>query len=93
MKFVGLHLEGPFISKEKKGAHREEYVETLDVGGIKKMIDFYGSLRFVKIITMAPEQSFAMEVIKYLVKENIIVSIGEDLSHILVITKPERNFM
>jgi N-acetylglucosamine-6-phosphate deacetylase len=69
-------LEGPFINKEKKGAHKELYIEALDSQGIKKIIEHYGSLNFVKIITMAPEQPFAMETIEDLAKRGITVSIG-----------------
>ena len=74
--YIGLHLEGPFISKEKKGAHKELYIEALDSQGINKMIEHYGTLNFVKIITMAPEQPFALKTIEDLTKKGITVSIG-----------------
>lgn len=73
---VGLHLEGPFINKDKKGAHKELFIEALDSQGINKMTEHYGTLDFVKIITMAPEQPFALETIKDLTKTGITVSIG-----------------
>ena len=69
-------MEGPFISKEKKGAHKELYIESLDSQRINKMIEHYGTLDFVKIITMAPEQRFALETIEDLAKKNITISIG-----------------
>ena len=48
---LGLHLEGPFISKEKKGAHPEQYLKDLK-GGFKDVEDTYGSdLSNVDIIT------------------------------------------
>lgn len=73
---TGLHLEGPFINKDKKGAHKELFIEALDSQRINKMTEHYGTLDFVKIITMAPEQPFALETIKDLTKGGITVSIG-----------------
>ena len=41
------------------------------------MINHYGSLDHVKIITMAPELPFALETIKALTKMGIVVSVGK----------------
>ena len=41
------------------------------------MTEHYGTLDFVKIITMAPEQPFALETIKDLTEGGITVSIGQ----------------
>ncbi len=43
---LGLHLEGPFIAPEKKGAHSLEFVRDLS-GGFKEVVDVYGSLEDV----------------------------------------------
>ena len=51
---LGLHLEGPFISTEKKGAHKLEYIQNLN-GGFQDIMDTYGNLEDVSIITLAPE--------------------------------------
>lgn len=77
---LGMHLEGPFINKEKRGAHEEMLIEALDSRGIEKMIDYYSSLDCVKIITIAPELPFALDTIKALKNRGIIVSIGHTMS-------------
>ena len=72
---IGLHLEGPFISKEKKGAHPEQYIRDFD-NGVDDLVNMYGSLNDVSIITLAPEKRGSDRVIKELVHRGITVSLG-----------------
>ena len=80
---LGIHLEGPFISSEKIGAHELSTLRKFD-NGVKSLQDVYGSLDALKancsIITLAPEFENAMEVIEYLTKNNIVVSIGHTMA-------------
>lgn len=55
---LGAHLEGPFISKSKKGAHDEQYITKADY----MLIEEY--LRVIKLITIAPEVDGNMSFIK-----------------------------
>lgn len=71
-----MHLEGPFISKEKKGAHPEAYVRGLD-NGVADVEEVYGSLNDISIITLAPELPRAFEVVSELVSRDIAVSVGK----------------
>lgn len=48
-EIVGVHLEGPFININKKGAQRGEDIITADI----KVIEGYEDL--IKVITIAPE--------------------------------------
>lgn len=44
--------------------------------GLNDIIDTYGSLENIQIITLAPELKNSEEVIKELTKHNIVVSVG-----------------
>ena len=51
---LGLHLEGPYINPAKKGAHREEFIQTPSVEDIDELLaEAVGTLRFM---TLAPER-------------------------------------
>ena len=62
---LGLHLEGPFISTEKKGAHKLEYIQNLN-GGFQDIMDTYGNLDDVSIITLAPELGIHYSTLEYM---------------------------
>ena len=59
---LGVHVEGPFISTQKKGAHPEEHI-ACPLDGIRSLDEVYGDgLENVALITLAPELEWAMEV-------------------------------
>ncbi|KAF8763719.1 N-acetylglucosamine-6-phosphate deacetylase like protein [Argiope bruennichi] len=72
---LGIHVEGPFINKEKRGAHPIQYVKSLK-SGIEEVIQTYGTLYNIRIITLAPELDPEGEVIKELFRQGITVSLG-----------------
>lgn len=79
---LGVHVEGPFISPEKKGAHPEEHI-TSPTDGIRSLDEVYGDgLENVALITLAPELEWAMEVIEACVGRGIVVSVGHTMSTI-----------
>ena len=73
-QIIGVHLEGPFLNPEKRGAHPEEYLLPLTVEKVKQILGDYTSL--VKIITLAPELDPTGEVIPYLRSQGITISLG-----------------
>lgn len=73
-KILGVHLEGPFLHPEKRGAHPAEYLLPLTVEQVKRVLGDYAL--FVKVITLAPELDPTGEAIAYLRSLNIIVSLG-----------------
>ncbi|XP_070811038.1 N-acetylglucosamine-6-phosphate deacetylase isoform X2 [Pituophis catenifer annectens] len=79
---LGIHLEGPFISKEKKGAHPENYLRTFESGAFQDLLAMYGSLDCVRIVTLAPEMKRSSEVIRELTKRGICVSLGHSVANL-----------
>ncbi len=69
-KADGFNIEGPFISKAKKGAHDENKIIDIDVELMDKIKDK------VKFTTVAPEINDNLSLIKDLTNLGIRVSIG-----------------
>lgn len=70
----GVHLEGPFIAKEKKGAQSGEEVVLPDVALIKQWQKLAQGT--IKLVTLAPELKGALELIHALRNMDVIASIG-----------------
>jgi len=77
-KVLGVHLEGPFLNPEKRGAHPQEYLLPLTKDKVKQVLGDYASV--VKIITLAPELDPSGDAISYLESLGIIVSLGHSLA-------------
>lgn len=73
----GVHLEGPFISREKRGAHPEAYLRSFEANAFHDVLATYGSLDNVRIVTLAPELDRSHEVIRALTAQGICVSLGK----------------
>ncbi|MBD3562869.1 N-acetylglucosamine-6-phosphate deacetylase, partial [Planktothrix sp. FACHB-1355] len=73
-KILGVHLEGPFLNPEKRGAHPAEYLLPLTIDNVKQVLGDYADI--VKVITLAPELDATAEVIPYLLSWGITVSLG-----------------
>lgn len=69
---LGLHVEGPFLNPIKKGTHSEELIQEPSLDHIKNWTLESG----VRLVTLAPEQPKAFQVIRELVIRGIVVSAG-----------------
>ncbi|MGB2694615.1 MAG: N-acetylglucosamine-6-phosphate deacetylase [Dehalococcoidia bacterium] len=73
-RVLGAHLEGPFISVKRKGAHAERFIVPPDRELSRRFIEASaGSLR---LITLAPELPGALDLIAAACAASVIVSIG-----------------
>ncbi|XP_049937574.1 N-acetylglucosamine-6-phosphate deacetylase [Schistocerca serialis cubense] len=76
---LGVHVEGPFINPLKKGAHPEQFIKTFEKG-FDSVLETYGCLDNVRIVTVAPELEKAPEVIEKFVERGITVSLGHSMA-------------
>ena len=68
---LGMHLEGPFISPLRLGAH-----PTLNLEPRGDAFERVLALRALRLITLAPELPGAIEAIRRLAARDVVVSIG-----------------
>jgi len=70
---VGVHVEGPFISKAKAGAQRAEFIQDPSPAAVQRLLEHADVL---KRVTIAPELPGALEAIEIFHARGISVSGG-----------------
>ena len=73
-EFMGIHLEGPYLSHAKCGAHDPSLLRNPDLTEIQSLID--AGQGNILMVTIAPELPGALETIELMVKNDITVAIG-----------------
>jgi N-acetylglucosamine-6-phosphate deacetylase len=73
-EILGIHLEGPFISKVQRGVHPVEALAKPSVEILEKFIKAADGL--VRIVTIAPELPGATKMIEYATAAGIVAAIG-----------------
>lgn len=73
-KILGIHMEGPFLSKEKSGVMDDELTLNPDVSLMEDFIK--ASRNNISLMTLAPELKGAKELVSFLIENNIIASAG-----------------
>lgn len=76
-KVAGVNMEGPFISKERKGAQNEADIVAPDFQMFREMFDLCGGI--VRLVDVAPEQPGGEDFVKK-AKELCTVSIAHTVS-------------
>ena len=77
-RVLGVHLEGPFLNYQKRGAHPAQYLLPLTIENIKRVLGDYSQI--VRVMTLAPELDSNAIAINYLREKNITVSLGHSLA-------------
>jgi len=78
VEIVGIYMEGPYINKNKRGAHREECIRLASRDEAGVIIDRAGGLTcgLIKAWALAPEIEENMALIETLARSGISVSIA-----------------
>jgi N-acetylglucosamine-6-phosphate deacetylase len=71
-RILGLHLEGPFLSPARKGAHRAEWMDAADDALFAELI----ASDALRLMTVAPERPGALDRIRRLSERDVVVSLG-----------------
>lgn len=77
-RLCGIHLEGPFISMEKKGAQNPEFIQKPEIETFRALQEAAHGL--VRLITIAPEVDGAEAFIRELANE-VHISVGHTTSN------------
>ena len=67
-ELTGVHLEGPFLSPKKRGAHNLAYIQAPDVQMVKRLQEAANGR--IKMVAIAPEVRGATEFISAIYKEH-----------------------
>lgn len=77
-EILGVNIEGPYINPKKKGAQKEEDIRLPSIEEFSAFNKASGNL--IRLVTIAPEISGAIELINYLHKQGIVASVGHSNS-------------
>ncbi|MFH1995615.1 MAG: N-acetylglucosamine-6-phosphate deacetylase [Candidatus Omnitrophota bacterium] len=70
----GVRFEGAFINRLKRGSQRQEFIQPASVKRASSFLKRTSGL--LRVITVAPEVTKALPVIRYFAKRGVIVSLG-----------------
>ena len=68
-RVLGVHLEGPFISPLRRGAHNQAWITDPTPAAIAALIEAGGGL--LRLVTLAPERPGALDAIRQLVAAGV----------------------
>jgi len=73
-RVLGVHMEGPFLSPARAGAHRRDWIVPPSPGVVRELLDAGQGL--LRLVTLAPEAGGALAAIEMLTVAGVVVSMG-----------------
>jgi len=73
-RVLGVHLEGPFLSPARAGAHRRDWIVPPSPGAVTELMEAGQGL--LRLVTLAPEADGALAAIGMLTAAGVVVSMG-----------------
>ena len=71
---LGLHLEGPFLSPQRRGVHDPRSLRTPDPTMLDRLID--AGRGTVRVVTVAPELPGGLDLIRQLGRAGVLAAVG-----------------
>ena len=71
-RVLGVHLEGPFLSPARKGAHNAAWLTDPTPEAVATLLE----TGLVRLVTLAPERDGALAAIRTLTAAGVLVSVG-----------------
>jgi N-acetylglucosamine-6-phosphate deacetylase len=75
-RILGAHLEGPFLSPARRGAHRADWLQDPAPAALDTLLGHPATRRMLRTITLAPERPHGLAAIRRLTEAGVIVSLG-----------------
>ena len=73
-RIAGIHLEGPWLAEEYKGAHPASLLLNPQISDIDALLDAGGG--HVLMVTLAPEKPGGIEAVRHLSERGVMASVG-----------------
>jgi N-acetylglucosamine-6-phosphate deacetylase len=70
----GIHLEGPWLSTKRCGAHQPALMRDPDASEIERVLDAGGGA--IRMVTIAPEREGALAAIRQFVEAGVVAAVG-----------------
>ena len=71
---LGVHLEGPFISPRRRGAHNPDWIVPPSPGAVDELLAAGAGL--VRLVTLAPEVDGGLAAVGQLAGAGVLASVG-----------------
>lgn len=71
---LGIHLEGPFLSRKRAGAQPLEHIRPPDTAQFQQWQTLCGGR--IRLVTLAPEEPGGLALIHHLGKRGVVASVG-----------------
>jgi N-acetylglucosamine-6-phosphate deacetylase len=75
-RVVGVHLEGPFLSRVRRGTHRADWIMPPTNEALDELFGYPGLVESLAVVTLAPELEGAKEAIRRFTEAGVVVSVG-----------------
>lgn len=73
-RVLGVHVEGPFISAARRGAHNPAWMSDPTPAAIAELVEAGRGL--LRMVTLAPERPGALAAVEQLTEAGVLVSVG-----------------